>query len=78
MLRQREDSRESELRLGQISREGRVRIEFSNSMRFPNTEEFIDLYHQMNNELLELLVLKGDEDIEDENLLGWQIVSVGS
>ena len=90
VLRQRVDSnkaaaqpddrgnRPPELRLGKISSDGRIRLEFPNSISFPSKEEFVDINHKSNNELIDLVVYKGDEELLNDNLIGWEIVSVSS
>ena len=69
-------NRPPEVRLGKITSSGRVRIEFTNSMSFPSKEEFIELNKKLGNKLLDLVMMKGEEEEEDENLRSWQIISV--
>ena len=45
-------------------------------MSFPSTEEFIEIDREADNKLIDLVILKGEEDVEDENLRSWTIVSV--
>ena len=47
-------------------------------MLFPSKEEFIELNKLSKNKLIDLYVLNGDEETIDENLKGWDIVSVSS
>ena len=68
--------RPPEVRVGKISSTGRVRLEFTNSMKFPSQEEFIELNRSSENGLIDLLMYKGDEDELDDNLESWEIVSV--
>ena len=42
----------------------------------PSTEEFIKLNENSCEKLIDLVVYKGDELIEDNNLLRWNIVEV--
>ena len=42
----------------------------------PSKEEFIELNDNSCEKLIDLVVYKGDELVEDENLLRWEIVSV--
>ena len=66
------------MRLGRISGIGRVRLEFTVPMRFPDLQTLIDLNKSSNNKLIDLIVLKGDYDEPDENLKSWEIISVSS
>ena len=66
------------MRLGRISGIGRVRLEFTVPMRFPDLQTLIDLNKSNNNKLIDLIVLKGDYDEPDENLKSWEIISVSS
>ena len=66
------------MRLGRISGIGRVRLEFTVSMRFPDQQTLINLNKSSNNKLIDLIVLKGDSDELDENLKSWEIISVSS
>ena len=47
-------------------------------MLFPSKEEFTELNKLSKNKLIDLYVLNGDEETIDENLKGWDIVSVSS
>ena len=49
-------------------------------MSFPSTQEFIELNKLSKNNLIDLYVLKGDEEevTRDPNLKSWEIVSVSS
>ena len=47
-------------------------------MNFPSQDEFIELNKQSEDKLIEIFVLKGDEEIQDDNFESWEIVSVGS
>ena len=74
----KDGNRPPEVRLGRISSSGRVKLEFTNSMSFPSLEDLIELNKQSKNKLIELFMLKGDEETIDTNLKGWDIVSVSS
>ena len=69
-------NRPPEVRLGRIGANGRVKLEFTNAMIFPSEREFILLNEKSGNELIELVMLKGDEDVQDDNLKSWKIISV--
>ena len=69
-------NRPPEVRLGRIEANGRVKLEFTNAMIFPSEREFILLNEKSGNELIELIMLKGDEDVQDDNLKSWKIISV--
>ena len=74
VLEQREEAKEAaaqldedgnrppEVRLGRISGDGRVRLEFTNSMQFPDKEDFIELNINTDNHLVDIRMLKGDSD----------------
>ena len=47
-------------------------------MQFPDKEEFIELNNSTNSHLIDIKMLKGDSDEQNENLQDWQIVSVSS
>ena len=73
-----EGNRPPEVRLGRISGDGRMSLEFTNSMQFPDKEEFIELNNSTNSHLVDIRMLKGDSDEQNENLQDWKIVSVSS
>ena len=73
-----EGNRPPEVRLGRISGNGGVKLEFTNSMQLPDKEEFIELNDSTNSHLVDIRMLKGDSNEQNENLEGWQIVSVSS
>ena len=66
-------NRPPEVRLGKISSDGRVRLEFTNAMNFPSFEEFLEMNNKSGDsrllqdsskaKLIELMVYKGDEDV---------------
>ena len=56
-------NRPPEVRLGKISNSGRLRIEFTNAMSLPSTEEFIRRNKLSGNSLIEIIMFKGDEDV---------------
>ena len=45
-------------------------------MNFPKIEDFIALNKSSKYEMLDLMMYKGDEDEEDDNLLSWEIKTV--
>ena len=45
-------------------------------MMFPSEREFILLNEKSGNELIDLFIFRGDEDIQDDNLKSWKISSV--
>ena len=62
-------NRPPEFRLGLISSNGRARLEFTNEMSFPSMEEFIRLNDEFDKNLVNLMMLNGDEEYSvDENL----------
>ena len=75
LLRQRKDAIEAaatldehgkrppEVRLGKISSSGKFRIEFTNAMSFPNTEEFIRRNKLSENSLIDLIMYNSDEEV---------------
>lgn len=65
-----------EIRLGAISQDRKVDIEFTNEMNFPSTEDFIALNTSKQNRLMNVMMLSGDEHMIDENLVSWSITSV--
>ena len=67
-----------EIRVGSISANRRVIIEFTNAMEFPDTAKFIEENKKSGNKLLDLMMLSGDNEAIDPNLLSWVIVSVTS
>ena len=58
-----EGNRPPEVRLGRIESNGRVKLEFTNAMVFPSEREFILLNEESGNELIDVFMLKGDEDL---------------
>ena len=87
MLKQRELAREAvasavegtrppEIRLGTISANRSVKIKFTNSMDFPDTASFISLNSGLEDELLSVMMLSGDSERIDENLISWSIQTV--
>ena len=73
-----EGNRPPEVRLGRIESNGRVKLEFTNAMVFPSEREFILLNEKSGNELIDIYMFKGDEDVIDDNLKSWKIISVTS
>ena len=69
-------SRPPEVRLGRIESNGRVKLEFTNAMVFPSEREFILLNEKSGNEMIDVYMFKGDEDVIDDNLKSWKIISV--
>ena len=65
-----------EIRVGSISANRRVIIKFTNAMEFPDTATFIEENKNSNNKLLDMMMLSGDNEAIDPNLLSWVIVSV--
>ena len=47
-------------------------------MVFPSEREFILLNEKSGNELIDIYMFKGDEDVIDDNLKSWKIISVTS
>ena len=45
-------------------------------MSFPSTAEFIKLNTKKYNELLNIMMLSGEDETVDENLVSWKITSV--
>ena len=71
------------MRVGRIDSNGLVRLEFTNPMSFPSTDEFIALNKESGNKLIDLMVISSDEDDAEKvepspNLSSWEIVSVSS
>ena len=71
-------NRPPEVRLGRASSEGLVRLEFTNAMSFPSLSDFIKQNEESGNKLIDLMMLKGEDEVLDENLVSWQIISVGA
>ena len=46
-------------------------------MKLPKKSEFIELNKKSTNKLIDLIMFDGDEDVVDDNLIDWVIVSVG-
>ena len=67
-----------ELRLGEISAYRRFTIEFTNEMNFPDTEKFIQLNEESELALLNILMISGENEGINQNLLSWTIVEVTS
>ena len=70
-----------EVRIGRISSAGRVPLEFTNKMIFfPSLIEFIEEINSQESaaetKLIDFVMMKSDEDEIDDNLTGWEIVSV--
>ena len=45
-------------------------------MNLPKTEDFIALNKSSGYRMIDLVMYKGDEDVEDDNLLSWEITTV--
>ena len=58
-----EGNRPPEVRLGRIESNGRVKLEFTNAMVFPSEREFILLNEESGNEMIDVFIFKGDEDL---------------
>ena len=71
-----EGNRPPEVRLGRIESNGRLKLEFTNAMVFPSEREFILLNEKSGNEMIDVYMFKGDEDVIDDNLKSWKIISV--
>ena len=56
-------NRPPEVRLGRIESNGRVKLEFTTAMVFPSEREFILLNEESGNEMIDVFVFKGDEDL---------------
>ena len=67
-----------ELRLGEISAYRRFTIEFTNEMDFPDTDKFVQLNEESKLSLLNVMMISGEEEEVDQNLLSWTIVEVTS
>ena len=65
-----------EVRLGTITANRRVMIDFTNPMNLPPLTVFVEQNEQLNNELLNVMMLSGETDEIDENLTSWKIVQV--
>ena len=48
---------------------------FTNQMDFPNFKDFVTLNESSDNGLIDLTMFKGDENVKDDNLIDWKIVS---
>ena len=65
------------MRIGDISANSRVEIEFTNPMKFPSTYDFIMLNKDF--ELLNIRMLSGSEEGSfSTNLGSWEVYSVSS
>ena len=71
-----EGNRPPEVRLGRIESNGRVKLEFTNAMVFPSEREVNLLNEKSGNEMIDVYMFKGDEDVIDDNLKSWKIISV--
>ena len=67
-----------EMQIGQISAERSLSIEFTNRMDFPSTREFILDNEESENKLIDVMMLSGEDEAIDLNLLSWTIVKVTS
>ena len=67
-----------ELRLGEISGYRRFTIEFTNEMNFPDTDKFVQLNEESKLSLLNVIMISGEKEEVDQNLLSWTIVEVTS
>ena len=65
-----------EVRLGMITANRRVMIDFTNPMNLPPLTVFVEQNELLNNELLNVMMLSGETDEIDENLTSWKIVQV--
>ena len=61
-----------------ISNNGRVELKFTNKMSFPTKRNFVQLNSETNNSLIDLAILKGEEEVPDDFLTSWEIVSVSA
>ena len=67
--------RPPEMRIGSISANRSVSIEFTNKMNFPSTTDFIRL--NKDNDLIDVKMLSGTEEgAINKNLLSWKIIQV--
>ena len=65
-----------EIRLGTISANRNMKIEFTGAMSFPEKEEFIQQNAEQALKLLNIFMLSGDDEVIDDNLTSWKIKSV--
>ena len=70
------EHRPPEVRLGKITGNGRVRLEFTNPMMLPGKSKLIELNEKSEKKMIDLFMIDGDEDVIDENLTDWMIESV--
>ena len=68
--------RPPEIRLGTISANRNVLVEFTNPMSLPSKEEFIKQNEENSYGLLNVFMLSGEDEAIDDNLTSWGIESV--
>ena len=51
-------------------------IDFTNPMNLPSINNFITINDKANHELLNVMMLSGDSEEIDENLIAWKIIAV--
>ena len=67
-----------DMQIGEISADGAVNVEFTNQMDFPSTREFVLDNEKSNNKLLNVMMLSGEDEAIDPNLLSWTFNTVSS
>ena len=65
-----------ELRLGAVSLNGQVEIDFTKRMNFPETTDFVTLNTAESNLFLNITMLSGNSQEIDDNLVSWTVSSV--
>ena len=65
-----------EVRLGKITEFREVMIDFTNPINLPSLKNFITRNEEANHELLNVMMLSGDSEEIDENLIAWKITAV--
>ena len=66
------------MQIGEISADRTIFVEFTNPMDFPSTREFVLDNEKSDNKLLNVLMLSGEDESVDPNLLSWTISKVTS
>ena len=66
----------SEVRLGKITEFREVMIDFTNPMNFPTLTDFVNSNEEANHDLLNVMMLSGDSEEIDDNLIAWKTIAV--
>ena len=66
-----------EVRVGSISKQGEVRLDFTHTMRFPDNFAIL-INERSSDKLIEVYMLNGDTKEIDQNLSSWTVTSTSS